>query len=100
MIAYKDGYDLLDNAELQKRVKYARLRSATFILIEAANTPNHAERVAWAEKAMRDQLQMSFRELMLTVILDAALQQDGLLVTDVALQGAVDAAIPRMIAGG
>lgn len=100
MIAYKDAFALLDDGELQARVRYAILHSAAYILIEDKETVDHANRVDWAHKAFREQLQMPLRQVLLYVITDANVQTAGAAVTDVQLQGAVDAILPTLVAGG
>lgn len=100
MIAYIDAYELLGNESLQKRVLYARLHTAAFILIEDPQAPNHANRVDWANKAFKETLQMPLRQLLLYVITDANVAANGQNATDAQIQGAVDALLSNMIAGG
>ena len=100
MIIYADAYDLLDNALFKKRVIYARLRTAAFILVENPTIPDHANRLDWAQKVLSDTVQMPIRNMLLYIITDPAVAQDGALVTDVALQAVVDNAVPKLIVGG
>jgi hypothetical protein len=100
MIPYDIAYALLDDVTMQKRVLYARLRTAAFMLIEDPATPNHAARIAWANKALNEGLQMTLRQLMLHVITDPNVSAAGAAATDAQLQGAVDALQATMVAGG
>jgi hypothetical protein len=100
MIAYKDAFALLDDPVMQIRIQYAMLHAAAYILIEALGTPGHANRVDWAHKAFREQLQMPLRQVMLYVITDANVQTAGAGATDTQLQGAIDALLPTLVSGG
>lgn len=100
MITYTEGYDLLSDRVFADRVRYAILRTAAFILIENTQTPDHLARTDWASKVFAEKIQMPLRQMLMYVITDAAVAQDGSAVSDAALQGAVDANVSRFITGG
>ena len=56
-MTYEELYVLAQNKSLQTRVKYAVRIAATAIIDEATNTPNHANRVIWARKQFRGELE-------------------------------------------
>lgn len=77
---------------VRERVRGAVVNFALYILGEAANTPNRANRLAWAREAMRDPT--GWTERMLPYLLNLPeYATNGSDVTDAQLKGHIETAI-------
>jgi hypothetical protein len=88
--------NLRADADFVKRVEIAIAKFALYILAESPSTPNHAARYRWADQAIKNT--PAFAQALLTaVVLDAAVQADGALISDALLQSAVEAQVNIVI---
>lgn len=95
-LTYEQSSDLMNDQVFRGRVKVACLTYANYISGEAASTPAHTTRLKWAQQtfSMPD---TSAAAVTPTVVMDAAVQQDGSAITDAALQSATENAINKML---
>lgn len=98
MATYQEMFDLTHNQALLQRVMAAVAVLAEAIRSEAPATPNHAERMRWAQAALRN-VDGTARSLMWVVIAQSrqftAAQIEG--ATDAAVQSAVNSAVELLI---
>lgn len=94
---YATQYELLNRARLKNRVMVALWRAAVTIKGEAPGTPNHGQRLAWAQQALRgtpfgDEV---IRQVIVRLLGDPSLVvvSDDAQITDADLQALVNAAI-------
>lgn len=87
---------LMNDMEFRGRIKVSCLKYADSISIEASNVPAHNTRLRWANNTM---LQPDNAAQVVTpnVCMDPAVQTAGAAITDVALQGAVEATVNKML---
>jgi hypothetical protein len=95
-LTYEQSADLMNDQTFRGRIKVACLKYADYISGEAAATPAHVTRQKWAQQtfAMPD---AAAGQITPTVVMDAAVQQDGAAVTDAVLQSATENAINKMM---
>lgn len=67
-MAYADIYNAANDANFQGRCFAAAWKAAANILVEDPQTPNHAARLEWAFKALRDRLSISPRLLAMQIL--------------------------------
>lgn len=94
MATYQEIYNLRSDLALQNRVLVACIVAAEAIRVEEPVTPNHANRKLWAKRVFANP-EAEARSMLTAVLaqnksLSVAQIQSA---TDVALQGAVDAAV-------
>lgn len=98
MATYQEMYDLTHNQPLLQRVMAAVAVLAETIRGEAPTTTNHAERMRWAQGALRN-VDGTARSLMWVVIAQSrtftAAQIEG--ASDAAVQTAVNSAVELLI---
>jgi hypothetical protein len=78
--------------EFTSRVNVSVAQTAKYILIEDPATPNHAERIKWADYAMIN-LARAVAQVMTFVVTDAAIVDNGVDSTDEQINAAVAAAV-------
>lgn len=87
-------YNLLtaEGNELFSRHMAAVMLAARTVIMEPANTPNHANRLAWATSTVysRDNLRVMAEQMFIGLITDATIQDLGNLATDAEIQATVD----------
>ena len=98
----EESATLMQNVIFRGRIKVEALRYADAILIEAASVPAHNTRVKWAQStfAAPDQAAQALQPgvVMDPAVQAAAIDPDGdSAITDVALGGAVQAAVNKML---
>ena len=98
----EESATLMQNVIFRGRIKVEALRYADAILIEAASVPAHNTRVKWAQAtfAAPDQAASALQPgvVMDPAVQGAAIDPDGdSAITDVALGGAVQAAVNKML---
>ncbi len=95
-LTYADSAALMSDLEFRGRVKVAALKFADSIINEPTSTTAHNSRYKWAQQTFQ-QPDMAALLIQNPVVMDPAVQADGAAVTDVALQGAVEAVVNKMI---
>lgn len=93
---YTESAALMQDLAFRGRVKVACLKFADSILIEAASVPAHNSRYKWAQQTMV-QPDLAAMQVQPPTVMDPGVQTAGAAVTDVALQGAVEAVVGKMI---
>jgi hypothetical protein len=87
---------LMNDMAFRGRVKVSCLKFADSIAIEASNVPAHNTRLRWAQSAMQ-QPDMVAGQVTPNVCMDPAVQSAGADITDIALQGSVEATVNKML---
>lgn len=96
-IAYTAVYSLaVDAGIVQQRVLVAVCIAAMNVLVESDQTPNHAARIAWAQKALADPLAMA-KKMIWGVLTDPVIQGIGAGATDANIQTSVDALVNNFL---
>ena len=95
-MTYKEQNALMTDMDFQGRIKVAALKFATSILDENGNIPAHNSRMRWATNAAQNP-QMVAQTLQPNVVMDAKVQEQGANITDVDLQGAVEATANKLL---
>jgi hypothetical protein len=99
-VSYSIRYEI---PSLQQQTEVAMVSSANYILIEAPETPDHANRLLWANWALKNS-SVAWISFAWPVALDptvqAAVEADpsGATVTDESVNAVVGAALPTVIA--
>jgi len=91
-MAYIDIFNLKANPEMKSRVAVAVAKAATDILNEAPATPNHTERVAWANVALVGAEDVA-EQMLWSIVQNATIQAAGLDSTDNDIQFVVNSFI-------
>lgn len=95
-MTYQESDALMKDMDFRGRIKVAALKYADSILNEATNVAAHNTRLKWAQQCEM-QPDMTATNLQPPVVMDAAIQTAGAEVTDVALQGAVETTVNRLL---
>lgn len=84
LLAIHDHLFGAEATELQRRVKAQILVTAAYVLAEPPDTPNHANRFAWAHEATSSlrALELVFERCWMGFCLDPLIQQHGNAATD------------------
>jgi len=83
---------IYDSREMRARVRAAIVRNSGYVMYEAAATPNHAERLAWAKNALIDL--STFTDIHLALVAnDDTIQAAGGAAPDSAILNSVSAYI-------
>lgn len=83
MATYVELFDLITEATLAKRISYAKVVLAAQIFAENPATPNHANRLIFAQRILVDGLQKATpRVCAIGVLADAAVAAAGATCTD------------------
>jgi hypothetical protein len=95
-MTYEESAALSTDATFRGRVKIACLKFADSIMIEANSVAAHNTRVRWATQAITapDQVAMQIQS---SVVIDPAVEAAGADITDIALQGAVETTVNKML---
>jgi hypothetical protein len=95
-MTYEESAALMTDPAFRGRVKVSCLKYADSILGESESIPAHNTRLKWAQQAFQ-QPDMTAAQIQPAVVMDAAVQTDGKDITDVALQGSVEAVVNKML---
>jgi hypothetical protein len=95
-ISYEETFALMKDEAFKGRVLVSCTKYASYIADEAPTVPAHPTRYKWAMFTLSSP-DASMAQVMPTVVWDAGVQADGANITDVALQGAVEAAVQKLI---
>jgi hypothetical protein len=95
-LTYEESAALMTDAAFRGRVKVSCLKFAGSILIEADSTPAHNTRVRWATNTYQNP-EMVASQTQPPTVMDPAVQDLGAEITDLALQGAVEGVINKLM---
>lgn len=96
MLTYEESSQLMNDPTFRGRVKVACLKYADYIMNEPGNVTAHNVRMKWAGKAFQMPDSVA-QEIQPPTVMDAAVQDKGAAVTDLALQSAVEGVINKMM---
>lgn len=96
MMTYEESAALMTDAQFRGRIKVACLKYAGSILDEPATTAGHTSRIRWAGHCVL-QPDMTASQVQPPTVMDPEVQADGPGITDVALQGAVETTVNKML---
>jgi hypothetical protein len=96
MLTNEESAALMQDITFRGRVKVSSLRYADSIMNEANTVAAHNTRLRWAQNTFQ-QPDMVAGQLQSPVVMDAAVQEAGAAITDVALQGSVEAVVNKML---
>jgi len=99
-MAYADIYNAANDANFQGRCWVAAWKAAQDILVEAANTPDHARRVAWATQILRDQASITGRQLAMIVLQNVTIAANPGAAADADLQFQINSAMDQLLTLG
>lgn len=100
MASYVELYNLGSNSELRNRVTVACSIAAQAVMVEAPETPNHANRLSWAKQVFENPLPAGEDMLVACLAANAALTVAQIIgATDAALLAAVQGAINLFATG-
>ena len=97
MANYVDLWDLLYNDQFMHRVFFAQRIAALAVIDENPSTPNHANRLDWANKCILGQLIGDQRQTMVRVCASPEVQAQGFPISDATLQTVVNGLIDFMV---
>lgn len=95
-MTYIESAALMNDFEFRGRIKVAALKYADSILIEATTVPAHNTRERWAMETFKNPEQAAMT-LHPPTVMDPAVQAAGVDVSDVALQGAVEGVVNKIL---
>jgi hypothetical protein len=95
-LSYQQSSDLMSDGVFIGRVKVGCLKYADYITGESPGVPAHPTRVRWAQNVFQNPDNVA-QTITPTVVMDAAVQQDGAGITDAALQSAVENAVNKVL---
>jgi len=93
---YTQSADLMKDGVFIGRVKVGCITFARYIMDEAPSVPAHSTRIKWAQATIISP-EGAAQQITPTVVMDSTVQEAGTDVTDEALQGAVEAAVNKLI---
>ena len=95
-MTYEESAALMQDMTFRGRCKVAALKYADSIMIEASSVPAHSSRYKWAQNTFL-QPDLVAMQVQPPTVMDPGVQSAGAAVTDVALQGAVETVVNKMI---
>ena len=95
-IDYTASADLMNDMAFRGRVKIACLHYAAYINDESPSVPSHPSRYRWAQNTIASP-DNSVSQIMSTLIMDAAVVDQGAAITDTALQTSVETSVNKLI---
>ena len=95
-MTYEDTYQLMRDQIFRGRVSVACTKFASYIADEAPSVPAHPTRYKWSMATLVNP-DGATTQVIPTVVWDTEVQAAGPEVTDVALQGAVETAVAKLI---
>jgi hypothetical protein len=97
-MSYQESYALrYEQSWLSQRTEVSVIKSADYIMIEDPNTPDHVNRLAWANWAHRNS-SVAVVPFMWPVALDPTILSLGQDITDDQIDAIVSAALPQVLA--
>jgi hypothetical protein len=95
-LTYEQSAELMQDATFRNRVKVACLTYANYITGEAADVPAHSTRIKWAQQTMIAP-EGAVGQVTPTVVMDAAVQEQGGTIDDPGLQSATENAVNKLL---
>jgi hypothetical protein len=95
-MTYTESAALMTDADFRGRVKVSCLKYADSIINEPSDTGAHNTRLRWANQCFQAP-DMTAQNVQPPTVMDAAVQAAGAEITDVALQGSVEAVVNKML---
>jgi hypothetical protein len=95
-MTYLESAALMQDQEFRGRIKVACLKYADSIVGEPTGTAAHNTRLKWAQNCLQSP-EMVAAQTQPPTVMDAEVQADGAAITDVALQGSVEATVNKMM---
>ena len=95
-MTYLESAALMTDIEFRGRIKVACLKYADSIIGETTGTPAHNTRIKWAQTCFQ-QPDMTAAQTQPPTVMDPEVQADGPEITDLALQGAVETVVNKMM---
>jgi hypothetical protein len=95
-MTYTESAALMSDQTFRGRVQVAVLKYADSIMIEASSVPAHNTRERWALQAMQNP-SMVASQIQPPTVMDPAVQAAGAAVEDLALQGAVESVVNKLL---
>ena len=95
-LTYEESAALMANADFRNRVMVACLKFADYISAEAPSVPAHNTRLRWASQCMASP-QMTANSTTPTTVMEPAVQEQGIEISDPDLQVAVETAVNQML---
>jgi hypothetical protein len=95
-LTYEQSAALMQDGVFIGRVKVGCITFARYIMDESAAVPAHSTRIKWAQSTLASP-DAAAQQLTPTVVMDPSVQADGATVSDAELQGAVEAAVNKLI---
>ena len=95
-MTYEESAVLMTDITFRGRVKVACLKFADSIMIEASSVPAHNARLRWAQQTFQQPEQVAM-QIQPPTVMDPAVQTAGAEVEDIALQGAVEGVVNKII---
>ena len=95
-LSYEQSAALMRDAAFIGRVKVACLKYADYILLEAPTVPAHSTRIKWAQQTVQNPDAIA-QAITPTVVMDAAVQDQGATIDDAGLQSATENAINKTL---
>jgi hypothetical protein len=95
-MTYEESSLLMTDLAFKGRVKVAALKYADSIMIEPASTAAHSSRLRWAQGCFQ-MPDAAAQQVQPPTVMDPAVQRSGAEITDLALQGAVEGVINKML---
>lgn len=96
-MAYIDIYTASNDATFQGRCLVAAWTAAGDIINEATNTTNHASRLDWANKVLRDSANISHRQLAMQVLRNTTIAANPTAALDSDIQFQVNSIVTALI---
>ena len=96
MLSYEESQALMSDITFRGRVKVACLKYASYIMDEAGTVPAHNTRMKWAAKTFQMPDSVA-GEVQPPTVMDAAVQEKGAAITDLALQSAVEGVVNKIM---
>ena len=98
MSTYLDSFTMrYGQSWLSQRAEVSVVKSAQYIQIEDAGTPDHANRLAWANWAIRSS-SVAVTSFMWSYALDPNVLSKGQDISDAEIDGITSAALPSVLA--
>ena len=95
-MTYEESAALMTDITFRGRIKVACLKFASSIMIEATSVPAHNTRLRWAQQTYQQPDQVA-QTTQPPTVMDPAVQSAGAEITDLALQGAVEGVVNKVL---
>ena len=101
MATYSELFGLWNESSLKNRIMVAVIVAAEAIQNESPTTPNHANRLVWAQQTFQNPSSIAYAMFRVVLAANKDVTVQAILdATDAAIQTAVDAAVDTFATGG